>query len=400
MFENTMLKGIKVLGITKFLAGPTACQILADLGADVIKLERRKTGDEGRTFGPLRNGESGWYHAFNRDAHSITMDYRSPEGRQLFLDLAKECDIIIENNAAGVMKKNGLDYDSVAKVNPRIIYASVSGYGQSDSPYLKYPALDGVAQAAGGIISVNGFPDPPGMKVGVGVVDQISGYMAAIGVLAALHERSISGKGQFIDVCMLDAALNFCENAVTYYSFTGQVMPRMGNGHSAIGMTGLYDSKEGKSTFYMNIPSDKFADIMFDIMGKPEFKDDPRYNTNVARHENMQYLDDVINEYTSQYPRDELLKFLQSKGIACMPVNTVEDCVKDPHFAMHRSIRELEHHAAGKYLVTMTPFRPSRTPLREPEACEDLGQSNELIYKGLLGKSDEEYQTLLDHEVI
>ena len=279
-------------------------------------------------------------------------------------------------------------------MNPRIIYASISGYGQTDSPYLKYPALDGVAQAFGGIISLNGPVKGPAMKVGVGVVDQISGYMTAIAVLAALNERNVSGKGQFLDICMMDAALNFCENAVTYYSFTGVDMPRCGNGHSAIGMTGLYDTKEGAATFYMNIPSDKFANIMFDLMGKPEYKDDPRYNSNVARHENMDYLDDVINEYTSQFERDKLIPMLQEKGIPCMPVYSVSECIHNQHYIMHKEVREVEHPKAGKYLVTMTPFRPSRTPLRDPSGCEDLGQSNEAIYKGLLGKTDEEFAEL------
>lgn len=400
MFENSMLKGIKVLDVTKFLAGPTATMILSDLGAEVIKIERRGSGDEGRTFAPFRNGESGWYHAFNRNKHSITLDYRKPEGKAIFKELVKECDILIENNAAGVMQKNGLGYDELSKINPRLIYTSVSGYGQTDSPYINYPALDGVAQAFGGLISLNGYEDQPGIKVGVGVADETSGYMAVIGTLAALAEREKSGKGQHIDVCMMDTIINFCENAVTYCSFTGQNLGRCGNGHPSIGMTGLYDTIEGKGTFYINTPSDKFADQMFDIIGHPEHKEDPRYNTNGARREHWKELDDMINEYTSKFHRDELIAMLQEKGVPCMPVNTIEECINNEHFKMRRSIREVEHHAAGKYLVTMTPFKPSRTPLMEPVAAEDLGQSNDAIYKGLLGKTDEEMEALKANGVI
>lgn len=298
------------------------------------------------------------------------------------------------------MKRYNLDYENVSRVNPGIIYASISGYGQTDSPYVNFPALDGVAQAFGGLISVNGFEDQPGMKVGVGVADETSGYMAVIGVLAALHERSISGKGQFIDVCMMDTILNFCENAVTYYSFTGKDVPRCGNGHPSIGMTGLYDTQEGKCTFYMNTPSDKFASIVFDTIGRPECKDDPRYNNNIVRREHWRELDDMINEYTSQHPRDELIKTFQAAGIPCMPVNTVSDCVNNEHFKQRGVVKEIEHHKAGKYLVTMTPFKLSRTPLREPSPTEDLGQSNELIYKELLGKSDEELKRLKEAKVI
>ena len=400
MFENTMLKGLKVLDVTKYLAGPTATMILSDLGAEVIKIERKGTGDDGRSFGPIKNGESGWYHAFNRNKHSITLDYRKPEGKEIFKQLVKECDILIENNAAGVMKKNGLGYEELSKVNPRLIYASISGYGQTDSPYVNYPALDGVAQAFAGLISLNGFEDQPGIKVGVGVADETSGYMAVIACLAALAEREKSGKGQYLDIAMMDTIINFCENAVTYYSFTGQNLGRVGNGHPSIGMTGLYDTKEGKGTFYINTPSDKFAQIMFDIIGHPEYNDDPRYNNNPARRVHWKFLDDRINEYTSQFPRDELITMLQAKGIPCMPVNTVEECIHNQHFIQRNTIREVEHHAAGKYLVTMTPFKPSRTPLVDPKAAEDLGQSNELIYKGMLGKTDEELRELEAKNVI
>lgn len=276
MFENTCLKGLRVLDVTRFLAGPTTCQILSDLGVDVWKIERPGVGDDGRTFAPFKEGESGWYHAFNRNKRSITLNYTKPEGRELFYELVKQCDVLVENNAAGVMKKYGLDYESVVQYNPSVVYASISGYGQKDSPDVNFPAFDGVAQAFGGLISLNGKEDQPGMKVGVGVIDLISGYMATIGVLAALCEREKSGKGQHIDTCMVDACLNFTENAVTYYSFTGEDMPRCGNGHPSIGMTGCFDTLEGKDTFYMNISSDKFAWLILDAIGHPELKDDPR----------------------------------------------------------------------------------------------------------------------------
>lgn len=246
MFENTCLKGLRVLDVTRFLAGPTTCQILSDLGADVWKIERVGVGDDGRTFAPFKEGESGWYHAFNRNKRSITLDYTKPEGREVFYELVKQCDVLVENNAAGVMKKYHLDYESVIEHNPGIVYASISGYGQKDSPYVNFPAFDGVAQAFGGLIALNGREDQPGMKVGVGVIDLISGYMATIGVLGALYEREKSGKGQHIDTCMVDACLNFTENAVTYYSFTGESMARCGNGHPSIGLTGCFDTLEGK----------------------------------------------------------------------------------------------------------------------------------------------------------
>lgn len=400
MFENTCLKGLRVLDVTRFLAGPTTCQILSDLGADVWKIERPGVGDDGRTFAPFKEGESGWYHAFNRNKRSITLNYTKPEGRELFYELVKQCDVLVENNAAGVMKKYGLDYESVAQYNPSIVYASISGYGQKDSPYVNFPAFDGVAQAFGGLISLNGKEDQPGMKVGVGVIDLISGYMATIGVLAALCEREKSGKGQHIDTCMVDACLNFTENAVTYYSFTGENMPRCGNGHPSIGMTGCFDTLEGKDTFYMNISSDKFAWLILDAIGHPELKDDPRCASNLTRRQNAEFLDALVNEYTSKLPRDEVIAQFQAMRIPCASVNTIADCFKEPHFQQRGEIVELEHPRVGKYAVTMTPFRMSRTPFRQPEPAQDLGQSNADVYHGILGRSLEDLGSLKEKGII
>ncbi|MEA5002512.1 MAG: CaiB/BaiF CoA-transferase family protein [Christensenella sp.] len=399
MYENTCLKGLRVLDVTKYLAGPTTCQILSDMGAEVWKIERIGTGDDGRAFAPFIDGESGWYHAFNRNKHSITLNYTKPEGLELFYELVKECDVLIENSAAGVMQKYKIDYDTVVKINPSIVYGSISGYGQKDSPYVNYPALDGCAQAFGGLISMNGQQDQPGGKVGPGAVDEIAGYMCAIGVLGALVERGISGKGQHVDVAMADACLNFNENAVTYASFTGENMPRCGNGHIALGMTGCYDTLEGKSTFYMNIPSDKFAYQMLDIIGHPELKEN-KAKDNASRRENWKLLDELINEYTSQFSRDEIIAKLREMRVPCAPVNTIMDCMADEHFKQRGSIAELTHPRIGKYAVTMTPFKFSRTPFREPVPAEDIGQSNALVYQGVLKKTDAELESLKAQGVI
>lgn len=400
MFDNTCLKGLRVLDVTRFLAGPTCCQILSDLGADVWKIERPGSGDDGRTFAPFKNGESGWYHAFNRNKRSITLNYTKPEGRELFYELVKQCDVLVENNAAGVMKKYQLDYESVTKYNPSIVYVSISGFGQADSPYVNFPAFDGVAQAFGGLIAMNGRADQPGIKIGPGVVDEISGYMGAISVLGALYEREKSGKGQFVDVAMMDATINFTENAVTYYSFTGENMPRVGNGHPSIGMTGCFDTLEGKDTFYMNISSDKFALLILDAIGHPELKDDPRCATNQTRHDNTEWLEGLINEYTAKRPRDEVIAQFQKMRIPCAPVNTMEDCFKEPHFKQRGVIVEMEHPKIGKYAVTMTPLKMSRTPLREPTPAEDIGASNEAVYGEILGKSAEELAKLKEQKII
>jgi len=400
MFENTCLNGLRVLDVTRYLAGPTCTQILSDLGAEVWKIERLGVGDDGRFFTPFIEGESGWYHAFNRNKRSFTLNFTTQEGKELFCELVKRCDILIENNAAGVMKRHGLDYDTVAKINPGIIYGSISGYGQKDSPYLNYPAFDGVAQAMGGVISLNGMEDQPGMKAGPGIIDLVSGYMCTIGVLAALAERERSGRGQHIDTCMMDAALNLTEHAVTYYSFTGENMPRCGNGHISLGMTGCFDTLDGKGSFYMNISGQKFALLILDAIGRPELKDDPRNKDNQTRRENRQFWDKVINEYTSKRTRKEIVEQFSSMHIPCGPVNTIADCFNDQHFRDRGEIVELEHPKIGKYAVTMTPFKMSRTPFVRPTPAEGLGESNDFIYGDILGKTQEEMDALKAAKII
>lgn len=400
MYDNTILKGIRVLDLTRYASGPCCTQILGDMGADVWKVERPGSGDETRTFLPLKDGESGYYHSYNRNKRSISLNYTKPEGRELLLELVKEVDVVVENNAYGVMEKYNIGYDVLSQINPTLIMGSISGFGQKNSPHLKKPAFDGVCQAMGGMISMTGYPEKS-VKVGPCIVDNLAGIYCAMGILAALYERSISGKGQHVDVAMLDTCIANLEGAITAYGFTGHPMPRFGNGHPSVGCTGAYDTADGVNTIYMNCSSQKLADRIADAIGHPELKEDERFTSNSARQQNSAFLDSLINGYTSKLPREQVLKEFAEAGIPCGPVNNTEDVFNDPHGRMRGLIRDLDHPVVGKVSVTMTPICFSRTAIREDStAAPAVGDNNEYVYQEILHKDTNTLTKLHEMNII
>ena len=400
MYDSTILKGIRVLDLTRYASGPCCTQILGDMGADVWKVERPGTGDESRSFFPIKDGQSGYFHAYNRNKRSISLNYTKPEGREILLELVKQVDVVVENNAYGVMEKYNIGYDVLKEINPTLILGSISGFGQKNSPHLKKPAFDGVCQAMGGMISVTGYPEKS-VKVGPCIVDNLGGIYCAMGILAALYERSISGKGQHVDVAMLDACIANLESAITAYGFTGEPQPRYGNGHPSVGCTGAYDTLDGVNTIYMNCSSQKLADKIADAIGHPELKTDDRFTSNSARQQNSAFLDGLINEYTSKRTRAQILQEFAEAGIPCGPVNSTEDVYKDPHGRMRGIIRDLDHPTIGKVSVAMTPICFSRTAIREDStAAQEVGESNDYIYQEILHKDAETLAKLRETKII
>ena len=400
MYNNTCLKGLRVLDISSYNSGPIAAQVLGDLGADVWKIERVKGGDHTRNMGPFVNGTSLYYQHLNRNKKGLTLNYAVPEGREIFYQLVEQADVVIENFVAGKTKQLGIDYETLKKINPRIVYGSITGFGQKDSPYIHKPAFDIMSQAFSGIVAVTGRPGEAGVKAGPAIVDEMSGWWCALGILAALYERNISGEGQHIDVSMVDCGINTLEHMITQYGVTGKVDGRLGNRHANSVPCGGYNSKEGEETFFMAVANQKQFDALMDVIGHPEYKNDERFASPSARVENRDFVEDMVNEFTSQYSRDEILKILEEANIPCAPVNTIPDLWNEPHFRERGEIAELEHPEIGKVPVTVTPFRPSRTPLRIETAGPLLGADNEEILKGYLNKSDQEIAGLREKGII
>lgn len=400
MYENTCLKGLRVLDISSYNSGPIAAQILGDLGANVLKIERVKGGDPTRSMGPFVKGTSLYYQHLNRNKQGMTLNYASDEGREIFYELAKEADVIIENFVAGQTKKLKIDYETLKAMNPGLIMLSITGFGQKDSPYVHKPAFDIMSQAFSGIVSVTGRPGQAGVKAGPAIIDEMSGWWGALGVLAALYERTISGEGQHIDLSMVDCGINTLEHMITQYGVTGKVDGRLGNKHASAVPCGGYNSKDGEETFFLATASQKQFEALMDVIGRPDLKTDERSATSVARVENRDFVDQAINEFTSQYTRDEVLKMLEAGNIPCAPVNTIPDLWNDPHFRERKEIVELDHPVLGKVPVTVTPFRPSRTPLRIATAAPDLGANNVEVLKNYLKKTDEEIAQLKEKGII
>ena len=399
MYENTCLKGMKVLDISSYNSGPIAGQILGDLGADVIKIER-KSGDPTRKFGPFVNGESIYYQHLNRNKKGMTLDFSKEEGREIFLELVKKSDVVIENFMAGKMKKLRLDYETLKEVNPGIVLLSITGFGQSDSPYLNRPAFDITTQAFSGIVSLTGPEGEAGVKVGPPICDQLAGYWGALGVLAAVYERTISGEGQHIDLAMADVGANALEHWIPAYGLTGQEPVRCGNRWPGSAPTGGYNTKDGDDTVFISTANDKQAETVAEIIGHPELIGSDVYKTNVVRGQNADYINKLVNEFTSQYSRDDVVKMLSDAGVPCAPVNTVKDIYNEPHYRMRKEIVELEHPLIGKVPVTVTPFRPLRTPLNMVSAGPVLGADTETILEDYLELNREQIKNLKENNII
>lgn len=400
MLDNTCLKGIKVIDISSYNSGPIAAMTLADLGSEVWKIERVGGGDPTRTFGPFKNGESIYFTHLNRNKRSMTLNYAKPEGREMFYKIIKDADVVIENFMPGQTKKLGIDYETLKKINPRIIMGSITGYGQKDSPYLKRPAFDIVIQAFCGIVSVTGRDNQPGVKVGISICDELSGYWCALGILSTLYERTISGEGQHIDVAMADVGIHTLESWIPIYGMTGVEPERAGNGHKQFAPVGGFNSLDGEENFFISLANQKQAEALADLIGHPEIKDDPRWANPLVRAENREWADGLVNEFSTKHTRDENIQFFLNAGIPCSPVNTVKDLYEDEHYRMRGEIIEIEHPVLGKVPLTISPVRPSRTPLNAGKPSPLLGADNDFLYKEVMKKTDDEIAVLKEKGII
>ncbi|MDR1797518.1 MAG: CoA transferase [Clostridiales Family XIII bacterium] len=401
MFDNTCLKGVRVLDITRYASGPTCTMHLAGFGADVWKAERPGSGDETRTYEPTRDGESSYFHAMNANKHSFTLNYTKPEGREIFLSLAAKVDVVVENTVAGVLERYGIAYDTLREINPALIMASISGFGQKDSPYTNKAAFDGMVQAMSGMMSVTGYPEQAGVKAGPALADIITGYFGAMGILAALYERTVSGKGQHIDAAMMDCMIASFEHFIPAYAFSGKPMHRIGNGHSAVGCTNSFDTLDGPGTVYISCSSDGIAHKIADAIGHPELKEDPRYATNGSRVEYRDFIDPIINDWTCRRTREQIAQAFDAVGIPNGPVNSIADVYHDPHVAQRGLIVKYRHAEKGTEIpLVRTPLKFSRTPVREDGPGPVLGDYNEYIYKDVLQLSSERIDDLRGKGII
>jgi len=397
------LSHVRVLDLSRVLAGPWAGQNLADLGAEVIKVERPQVGDDSRAFGPPwvrdRDGretkDSAYFTSANRGKKSITVNVAKPEGQALIRALARECDVLIENYKHGDLARYGLGYDEIRSVNPRLVYCSVTGFGQT-GPYRERPGYDFMIQGMGGMMSVTGEPDgTPGggpQRAGVPIADIITGMYASIAICAALANRAQTGKGQHVDLALLDSQIALLAYQNTNYFSTGTPPKRIGNLHPNIVPYQPFKSSDGE--VIVACGNDNLFRKFCDAAGHPELATDPRFVTNGKRVENRTEMTRLIQEIFGKRTTAEWLELLESAGVPNGPINNIAQVFEEPQVKARGVRIELDHAAAGKLPLVASPMRFSGTPLEYRLPPPLLGEHTEEVLRDLLGKSDAEIARL------
>ena len=390
------LEGIRVLDLGRVLATPSGGALLGDLGAEVIKLERPVKGDDSRNFAPMKNGVSCYYKNFNRSKKGITLDLKN--GKDVFLELVKKVDVIIENFRPGTMEKMGLGYDELKKINPGLIYGSITGFGAT-GPYRERAGYDTMSQAWSGVMSITGWPGNDPVRCGASFGDVIGGLNLVIGVLAALRYRDKTGKGQMIDISLTDGCVTAEASMMQVYLTTGKIPTRNGNSYTSSAPGGGYHTKD--SYIVINGSAPKFWAILCNLMEKPELIDDPKYKTNALRVQNRVELDKIVESWTMSKSTDELIEILLPKGFACAPILTLDQVAQNEQIAGARNMfPEIDDPEVGKMRFTNSAVKMSETMPEIRCPAPMLGQHNEDIYSSLLGFTSEKIQQLKDEGVI
>lgn len=403
------LSHIRVLDLSRVLAGPWAGQTLADLGAEVIKIERPGVGDDTRGWGPpfltdregRQTSDAAYFLAANRGKKSVTIDFTRSEGQELVRRLAADSDIVLENFKVGGLAKYGLDYASLQAVNPGIIYCSITGFGQT-GPYRNRAGYDFLIQGMGGLMSVTGEPDgTPGggpVKVGVAIVDIFTGMYAVTSVLAALAHRERTGEGEYIDLSLLDVQVATLANQATNYLVSGRSPERLGNAHPNIVPYQALATSDGH--IILAVGNDgQFAKFCA-VAGWPELADDERYATNAGRVRNRDELIPLIKELFSQRTSAEWIAALEHAGVPCGPINTIAEVFANPQVQSRGMRIDVPHNGSGQIPLVGSPMKFTRTPLNDRQPPPQLGEHNDEVLKGILGLADDERARLRAAEVI
>ncbi|MDR3535596.1 MAG: CaiB/BaiF CoA-transferase family protein [Acetobacteraceae bacterium] len=394
------LKGLRVFDLTRVLAGPTCAQMLADLGADVIKIERPGAGDDTRGFAPPfmpRTQESAYFVGVNRNKRSVTLDIGQKEGQEIALKLIAGCDIFVENFKVGALARYGLGYEQLHAKFPRLVYCSITGFGQT-GPYAPRPGYDSLIQAMGGVMSLTGEPDGLPQKVGVPVADLFAGLYGCIGILAALRHRDLTGQGQQIDIGMLDTHVAWLANQGMNYLATNEDPVRLGNQHPNIVPYQVFPTQDGHMVLSIgNDPTFKRFCEAFDLT---HLLEDPRFATNGARVQNRQLVTDTLTPIMQQHPTLWWVDRLEALKIGCGPINKLSQVFADPHVVAREMVVEMPHSSGTNVRVIANPVKLSETPADYRMAAPLLGEHTDAVLGERLGLGADALAALREKGVI
>ena len=374
---EAVLSDVVVIDLSRVLAGPLCTMLLGDLGATIIKVEQPGKGDDTRHFGPpYIAGESAYYLGLNRNKHSILLDFGTAEGKERLLKLVSTATVLVENFRPGTLERQGLGYETLRAINPGLIYCSISGYGQT-GPYASRPGYDFVAQAESGIMSVTGEIDGDPQRVGSPVGDVSAGMYACMAILAALRVRDQTGKGQYIDIALLEATISLLSNVASNYLISGEEAPRFGNGHPNIVPYQAFRTKDGY--IVVSCGNDRLYQALCQLLGREDLATDPRFATNPQRVRTRQEIVPVLQEEFLLRETGEWLPELRAAGIPCGPINTVGQIFNDPHIQARGFVWECDHPTAGKIELSGSPIHLSETPTRLYKAPPLLGEDDDKV---------------------
>lgn len=385
------LAGLKVLDLSRFIAGPHCTTVLGDLGADVVKVERPRVGDDTRSFEPKVGGESLYYLMFNRNKRGITLDFRNPEAQALLRRLAAEADVLVENFRPGTLELMGCGWDVLHELNPRLILARISGYGQGTS-MASQPCFDGIAQATSGLMDLTGSPEGSPMQAGTFVVDYSTALYSAIGILAAVQERHQTGLGRMVDVSLMGSAVSLLMTAIPEYVALGTERTRAGNRDRYAAPSNTFQAGDGAWVHVMAGVDHSFKRLV-NMLGKPELLEDPRFSTLAARMENVDATEAIVIDWISKITADEAVAALKAADLPSAKVSTIKDVVENPYMREARNIVDVEHPALGSVTMSGPVIKMGGTDdeIRPPPL---LGQHTEEVLTEWLGMGPAEIAQL------
>jgi CoA:oxalate CoA-transferase len=389
------LNGIRVIDLTQVLFGPFATMLLGDMGAEIIKIERPEIGDIARGNGPVVNGVSTYFLSLNRNKKSVSLNLSTNPGVDVLFKLIKTADVLVENYKPGTMKKLGLDYETVRKINPGIIYVSGSGFGQY-GPYAGKPAYDVVVQAMGGAMSITGEEGGPPVRSGVSYGDIAAGLFLCIATLAALEERHKSGQGQYVDISMLDCQVTVQENAFVRYLNTGEIPRALGTRHPVMTPFQAFPTQDGYIAVALRGGVNDQWPLFCAAIDRVDIIDDTRFTDGWARTQNYKELEPILNAVMKTRTTQKWMEELEKAGIPCGPVNNIAQVASDPQIAARDMIATVRHPEAGEFKVVNSPFKFSRTPCKVERISPELGEHTEDVLRELLGMTPKEISRLKD----